>query len=359
MMQRQTILVPFLGASLLAGLAACGSDSKGAQTTTPVAATEPAPAPAEPAPAPAPAEPAPPPPPPAPTYLPGKFVWYELRSTDVEKSKAFYTELLGWTSEPQDMGGTKFELVRAGGKEVAIISAAQPKAKSHWVPFVSVNDVDASVKTIEEQQGKVVTPATDIPNIGRFAMLTDPNGVEFAVFKSVKSDDPDGPPATGHFIWAEYLTKNKKQHQAALTFYPATLGYTTSQMQMGEGKKKSTYDMLQSKSAAGQDVPRAGVQAAKPSNLGGQWLPWVTVDDVDAVVANVKKLKGKVPVKAHDIPTVGRAAIVADSTGAAIGLLKPATPGDAGAAQPEAAKPDAAQPDAAKPAEAKPEGGQK
>jgi uncharacterized protein len=339
-MQRLNRLVPFLGASL--ALAACGGGSKGSETTTPVAATEPAPEPAQPAqPEPAQAEPAPPPAPPAPTYLPGKFVWFELRSTDVEKSKAFYTELLGWQAEPQEMGGTKFELVRASGKEVAIISAAQGKAKSHWVPFVSVTDVDASVKTIEEQQGKVVTPATDIPNIGRFAMLTDPNGVEFAVFKSVKSDDPDGPPAAGNFVWAEYLTKNKKQHQTALTFYPATLGYTTSQMQMGEGKSKSTYDMLQYKAPSGQDVPRAGVQAAKPGSLGGQWLPWVTVDDVDAVIANAKKLKGKVPVKAHDIPTVGRAAIVADSTGAAIGLLKPAMPEQPGAQPaPDAAKPE-------------------
>jgi predicted enzyme related to lactoylglutathione lyase len=330
-MQRRTLLVPFLGASLAAALAACGSDSKASQTTTPAAE----PAPAEPAPAPAAAEPAPPPAPPAPTYVHGKWVWYELRSKDVEKSKAFYGELLGWQIEPQEMNGMKFELIKAGGKDIGIISATEGKAKSHWVPFVSVPDVDAAVKTIEEQKGKVVTPASDIPDIGRFAIVSDPNGVEFAVFKGAKGDEPDSPPAAGLFVWNEYLSKNKKQHTAALAFYPAALGYTTSQMAMGEGKKKAQYDML-----SFNEAPRAGVEEAKPASLGGQWMPWVTVDDTDAVVANAKKLKGKVAVKPHDIPTVGRAAIVVDPTGAAVGVLKPASPDQ----QQPAAQPDAAQP---------------
>jgi hypothetical protein len=359
-MQRTTLLVPFVGATLAAALAACGSGSKASETTTPVA--EAPPQPAEPAPQPPPAEPAPPPAPPAPTYLHGKWVWFELRSTDVEKSKAFYSELLGWQIQPQEMGGAKFELVKTGGKDVATISATQGKAKSHWIPFVSVADVDATVKAIEEQKGKVVMPANDLPDIGRFAIVSDPNGAEFAVFKGAKGDEPDSQsaPVPGQFVWNEYLSKNKKQHQAALAFYPATLGYVTSQMQMGEGKKASSYDMLSVKGEGGQDMPRAGVQPAKPASLGGQWLPWVTVEDTDAIVALTKKLKGKVLTKPHDIPNVGRAAIVADPTGGAIGVLKPSMPEQPGSqpAQPDASKPGAEPKagDAPKPAES---GGQK
>jgi len=329
-MQRTTLVVPFLGASLALALTACGSDSKASQSTTPVAATEPA----EPAPPPAEPTPAEPPEPPAPTFLHGKWVWFELRTSNVEKSKAFFSELLGWQIAPQEMGGASFEMAKAGGTDVATIVPLEGKGKSHWVPFSSVPDVDASVKTIEEQKGKTVTPPTDIPNIGRFAVFTDPNGAEFAVFKSTGGDLPDAPPANGTFVWAEYLTKNKKQHDTALAFYPTALGYTTSQMQMGEGKAKTTYDMLSSKGPNGQDVPRAGVQKAKPASLAGQWLPWVTVDDTDALVATAKKLKGKVLLKPNDIPTVGRVAIVADPAGAPLGLLKPAMPG-----QPAEAKP--------------------
>ncbi len=334
-MQRKTLLVLFVAASLAAALAGCGSDSKASQATTP-AASEPA-APAEPAQpeAAAPAEPAQPPAPPAPAYLHGKWVWYELESTDPEKSKAFFGQLLGWQIEPQEMSGMKFELVKSGGQDIATINAVEGKGKSHWVPFVSVPDVDATVKTVEEQQGKVVKPAADIPNIGRFAIVADPNGVEFAVFKGMKGDPPDPQqPASGEFVWNEYLTKNKKQHTTALAFYPAAIGYTTSQMQMGEGKKKMPYDML-----SFGEAPRAGVVSARPASLGGAWLPWVTVDDTDALVALAKQLKGKVLVKPNDIPSIGRAAVVADPTGAAIGLLRPAAPGE----QPPA---DGAQPGA-------------
>ncbi len=349
-MQRTKLLVPFLGASLAAALAGCGSDSKASQTTTPVAETPAEPPVAEPTPPPA--EPATPPEPPAPTYRPGKFVWFELRSSNVDKSKAFYGELLGWQITTQENAGMKFEVVMGGGKPIAIISATEGKAKSHWVPFVSVADVDATAKTVEEQKGKVVKPASDIPTIGRFAIVTDPNGAEFALFKGANGDeaDPTTPPAAGSFVWTEYLTKNKKQHEAAIAFYPAAIGFTTQAMPMGEGKKQATYDMLMASKPDGQVVPRGGITAAKPSSLGGQWLPWVAVDDVDAVVGNVKKLKGKVVVKPRDIPSIGRAAIVADPAGAPLGVIKPAMPGE-GAAQPGAeqpAQPGAAQPDAAK-----------
>lgn len=353
-MQRTKFLVPFLGASLAAALAGCGSDSKASQTTTPVAETAPVePAPAEPT---TPVEPAKPPEPPAPTYLPGKFVWFELRSTNVEKTKAFYGELMGWQITTQEMSGMKFEVVMGGGKPIAIISATEGKAKSHWVPFVSVADVDATAKTVEEQKGVVIKPAADIPSVGRFAIVTDPNGAEFALFKGVSGDeaDPTTPPASGSFVWNEYLTKNKKQHEAAIAFYPAAIGFTTQAMPMGEGKKQTTYDMLMASKPDGQVVPRGGITAAKPASLGGQWLPWVAVDDVDAVVANVKKLKGKVVVKPRDIPSIGRTAIVADAAGAPLGVIKPVMPGE-GAAQPGAAQP-AALPAAEQPA-AQPESG--
>ncbi|HLU68859.1 MAG TPA: VOC family protein [Kofleriaceae bacterium] len=331
-MQKKTPLILLFGASLAAALAACGSDSRSQGTmpvtssTEPVEPAEPAPPVAETTPA-EPAEPPAPPEPPPPTYLHGKFVWFELVSKDPEKSKAFWTQLIGWTAEPQEMEGQTFDLVKADGKEVAIIMATDnKKTKSHWVPFVSVPDVDAAVTAIEQNKGKVVKPAADVPDIGRFAIVADPNGAAFAVFKGAKGDQPDAQPKAGEFVWVENLVKNKKAHQAAVAFYPTVIGYTTNTMEMGTGKKKDTYDMLNY-----GEVPRAGIDEPKPRSLAGQWLPWVAVDDVDATVAKVKelskqKLRGKVVTKPHDIPMVGRAAVVTDPTGAALGLLQPLTP---------------------------------
>ena len=317
-------------ASLLcaAALAACGSDSRSQGTTPVTSSTEPT-EPTEPTP-PQPTTPTPPPEPvkpaepPAPTYLHGKWVWYELESSDVEKSKAFWSELLGWQIESSETAGVKYELVKAGGKEIASIEPVEAKkGKSHWIPYVSVPDVDAAVKAALENQGKVMKAAQDVPQIGRFAVVTDPNGATFALFRNERSDDPDtkGPPQTGVFLWNELLTRHKKAHASSLAFYPAVIGYTTSQMQIGEGKKKTPYDML-----SFAEKPRAGVNAAKPASLGGQWMPWVAVDDVDAVVAKVKALKGKVVVKAYDLPNVGRSAVVADPTGAPLGVIKPLSP---------------------------------
>jgi uncharacterized protein len=342
-MTNRTPRLAFLGVSLAALLAACGSDSKGQQTTPVMSSTEPTeptePGGSEPPADPVqPAEPVKPAEPPAPVYLHGKLVWYELVSSDPARSKAFHAELLGWTVEPQETAGMKYELAKAGGKDVATIRQGDDKkTRSHWVPFVSVPDVDAAVAAALQNKGKVVKAAADVPDIGRFAFVSDPNGARFAVFKSVKSDDPDTDQAKqGEFVWAENLTRNKKAQEAALAFYPAAVGYTASSMDVGEGKKKSKYDML---SMASGDKPkhRAGVVPAKPASLGGHWLPWVSVDDVDATVAKVKGLKGKVVTKPHDIPGVGRAAVVTDPTGAPLGLLKSLSPEEQKAAMEKAA----------------------
>ena len=341
-MRTKTPRLAFLGFSLAALMAACGSESKGQATTPVTSSTEPTeptePSGTKPMEPPQSSEPVKPAEPPAPTYLHGKLVWYELVSSDPAKSKAFHADLLGWTIEPQETAGMKYELAKAGGKDVATIRPGDDKkTKSHWVPFVSVPDVDAAVAAAEQNKGKVVKAAMDVPDIGRFAIVSDPNGASFALFKGARSDGPDTDQAKqGEFVWAENLTKNKKAQATALAFYPAAVGYTVSSMDVGEGKAKSKYDML---SMASGDKPkhRAGIVPAKPASLGGHWLPWVSVDDVDGTVAKVKGLKGKVVTKPHDIPGVGRAALVTDPTGAPIGLLKSLSPEEQKAAMEKAA----------------------
>jgi predicted enzyme related to lactoylglutathione lyase len=113
-------------------------------------------------------------------------------------------------------------------------------------------------------------------------------------------------------------------------------------MDVGEGKAKSKYDMLSYAGPDGTTKHRAGVLAAKPASLGGHWLPWVAVDDIDATVGKVKALKGKVVTKPHDVPGVGRAALVTDPTGAPLGLLKSLSPEEMKAAMDKAAADKAA-----------------
>ena len=100
--------------------------------------------------------------------LPGKFVWFELVSKDAKKAQAFYGEVLGWKVQPFPMGNSTYEMIYAG--DTMIGGYATPKSDrqpAHWISYVSVEDVDATVKAATANGGKVVEAPYDIPTVGR------------------------------------------------------------------------------------------------------------------------------------------------------------------------------------------------
>lgn len=114
----------------------------------------------------------------------GAFSWAELATTDVEGAKKFYGELLGWTTELAPVEGMEYTLAKVGEERVAGIMSNQcggGEIKPHWGIYITVDDVDATARKAEELGGKVLMPPTDIPNVGRFAALMDPQGVMFSV----------------------------------------------------------------------------------------------------------------------------------------------------------------------------------
>ena len=115
----------------------------------------------------------------------GAFCWNELSTTNVEAAKSFYTELLGWTLKESNVAGMTYnEIVVGGGQHVGGIfqmGAEFGSAPSHWMPYVAVEDVDASAKRVEELGGKVCVPPTDIPNTGRFCVINDPTGATLSL----------------------------------------------------------------------------------------------------------------------------------------------------------------------------------
>lgn len=114
----------------------------------------------------------------------GSFSWAELATPDVEGAKKFYTTLLGWTTEPAPVEGMSYTLVKVGENRVAGIMSNQCQGgeiKPQWGVYITVDDVDATARKAAELGGKVLMPPTDIPNVGRFAALMDPQGVMFSV----------------------------------------------------------------------------------------------------------------------------------------------------------------------------------
>jgi predicted enzyme related to lactoylglutathione lyase len=117
-------------------------------------------------------------------YKHGVFSWAELATTDVEGAKRFYTGLFGWTTEVAPIEGVSYTLAKVGEERVAGIMSNQcggGEIKPQWGVYITVDDVDAIAAKAEELGGKVLVPPTDIPEVGRFSSLMDPQGVMFSV----------------------------------------------------------------------------------------------------------------------------------------------------------------------------------
>lgn len=115
----------------------------------------------------------------------GMISWHELMTGDVEGAKKFYADLLGWTYEefPMEEGGS-YWVAKVGDEGVGGIMGTPPEAAGvppHWGLYITVDNVDAIVKKAEKIGAKVLVPPTDIPKVGRFAVLQDPQDAAFAV----------------------------------------------------------------------------------------------------------------------------------------------------------------------------------
>jgi uncharacterized protein len=115
----------------------------------------------------------------------GMFSWYELMTGDLEGSKKFYTELMGWTLEEFPMEeGESYWVVKVGEEEMGGIMRTPPASEGtppHWGAYITVDNVDGCAKKAGQLGGKVLAPPTDIPQVGRFALLQDPQGAAFAI----------------------------------------------------------------------------------------------------------------------------------------------------------------------------------
>ncbi|MDI6838344.1 MAG: VOC family protein, partial [Rhizobiaceae bacterium] len=123
----------------------------------------------------------------------GKFVWYELMTNDVPAAAAFYRDVIGWEAKAFDGAtaqGSAYTVFNIPGREMGSAGLmaitpemAQNGAMPQWYGYVAVDDVDAKAREFAENGGRVLMPGTDIPGIGRFAVVADPHGAVLDVFK--------------------------------------------------------------------------------------------------------------------------------------------------------------------------------
>ena len=116
---------------------------------------------------------------------PGALTWHELLTTNSEAGIGFYTSLLG-LERGETMGSMDYVLLKSEGTEVLGVMQITPdmgEFPPHWMAYFAVSDVAASVARAQAMGGSVIVPATDIPEIGSFAALMDPQGATFSIFK--------------------------------------------------------------------------------------------------------------------------------------------------------------------------------
>ena len=109
----------------------------------------------------------------------GRFSWNELLTTDPQAAVAFYGQLFGWTTQDWPMEGFTYTIVKAGDIDVGGIMPIPPHAGGMpptWGAYVTVDDVDATAELAEKLGGKILIPPTDIPTVGRFTVIQDPQG---------------------------------------------------------------------------------------------------------------------------------------------------------------------------------------
>lgn len=119
----------------------------------------------------------------------GTFCWTELVTPDVDKAKRFYTELIGWTTSEMPMGeGGTYTMLHPPGTDEPVGGIMAMEGEQwegippHWMPYILVEDVDASARRVVELGGKVKVEPMDIPNIGRFCVIADPTGAVISLF---------------------------------------------------------------------------------------------------------------------------------------------------------------------------------
>ena len=242
----------------------------------------------------------------------GSFCWWSLMTKDVPKANDFYQKLFDWTFSEIDITGQGKTTVYAAGKggfANPVPLTADFPGPSHWMAYITVEDVDEACERAERLGGSVCAPPFDIPTIGRTAVITDPVGAVFHVFTPAKDESElnmisNGP---GEICWMELMVDDPAP---LLPFYAELFGWTFSApMPMNGGE----YISLE---VNGNQV--GGIMKRPPDvpQMRPMWMNYFAVNSVDEWSEKVNNLGGKMITPKVEIPETGFFACMEDPTGA-------------------------------------------
>jgi hypothetical protein len=247
----------------------------------------------------------------------GRFVWYELATTDTETAKAFYADVLGWGTGDSSMPGSVYTLFTAGDTPVAGLmklpaGARRTDVAPQWIGYVAVDDVDAVAARVPQLGGTVHVPPTDVPNVSRFSVFADPQRATLALIRGRERGQalPAQREAPGHVGWHELLVSDLER---TFAFYRELLGWQ---------KADSRADAMGMYQQFSDGTETTGGMGLMPGfSTLPLWLYYFNVDNIDAAAKRVQASGGKILFGPLAVPDRGRLIQCADAQGAIFGLI--------------------------------------
>lgn len=249
----------------------------------------------------------------------GEFIWYELMTKNSEQAKVFYEAVVGWTMGERAPGDMDYRMIAAGADFVGGLFKLTDEmcaqgAHPAWLGYVGVEDVDSTLSKLVQLGGKVLMPAWDIPEVGRIAMVADPQGAPFYIMRGAVEGGTStsfSPSTLGHCSWNELATSDP---EGALKFYGELFGWqSTEAMPMDEGRQ---YHFL--------DHNGQRIGAISPFLQEGRspgWMYYFSVRNIDEAMANTAAGGGRVLTGPHQIPGGDYIFLGSDDEGAAFALV--------------------------------------
>ncbi len=230
---------------------------------------------------------------------PSSFVWYELMTSDTDAAASFYHKVIGWQARPFDPPANTYTLLSNGDTDVAGLMKTPPEAlamgaKPSWGAYIRVEDVDDHLLRLAQAGGAVIRAAEDIPGVGRFAVVADPDGAIFLLFREL--DSPPRPPVApgtpGHVGWHELRATDPA---AAFTFYAQLFGWTLAEaLDMGP---MGTYRLFAIDGKTVGGIMQKPAEAPRP-----YWLLYLNVDALDAALTRVTDAGGTLLTEPMEVP---------------------------------------------------------
>jgi hypothetical protein len=247
----------------------------------------------------------------------GRFVWYELVTTDIKTAKLFYANVMGWGARATSAPGLSYSLFTVADLPVAGLmnmpeDGGKTGAPPHWIGYVGVDDVDSAADRIKQLGGAVHVPPTDVPGISRFSIVTDPQMATLALVKGLNAGQAQSVElgALWRVGWHELLAADCEK---AFAFYSELFGWQKA------GAQASAIGTYQQFSADGETL--GGILTKPPALPFPFWLYYFNVDNVETAAQRVEASGGQILYGPAAVP--GGAWIVhcTDPQGAIFALL--------------------------------------